>query len=486
MTLVRRLLVVGAVLVCALAAASVVLAASFGANDDGATYAADDGEAFYTEMAGIGLRQSVISVRWTPSSAGAIPGADRLDKVVPVAVAHGIKVVFALYPYPPREIESGLATPQAFAAWVRAVALRYPQVRQFVVGNEPNQPVFWRPQFAAGGRNVSAPTFGAYLAAAYDALKGIDPAIRVIGVGLSPRGNDKPNAASNISTSPMRFLAALGAWYRTSGRTAPLMDGFSFHPYPNKATDALETGYVWPGAGFANLDRVKQALWDAFHDTPQPTTLTGLQLYLDEVGWQVNTNYLSGYQNIENVPTTDELTQADIYTKLVRRAQCDPDVAEVNIFGFHDDGDRRGFQAALFRADGTPRASADAMRRALQEPTTCPPVAPWSPAQAVVGSRQPRVMSGKRQIVVTSDVGEGVAATVCAYPRNVSPTTAARLPARAGGSAAVCVKTMLMPQRPTPLTLPRRPSLARGGTIGLRLVAEANAARSTTYVVRFR
>ena len=162
-------------------------------------------------------------------------------------------------------------------------------MNQFVIGNEPNQPAFWRPQFDAAGANVSAPSFGPYLAAAYDTLKGVDPDITVVGVGLSPRGNDRPTAKNNISTSPVRFLRALGAWYRRSGRTKPLMDAFSFHPYPNEATDPLERGYPWPNAGFANLDRLKQALWDAFDGTAQPTTLDGLKLHLDEVGWQVDT-----------------------------------------------------------------------------------------------------------------------------------------------------------------------------------------------------
>ena len=67
------------------------------------------------------------------------------------------------------------------------------------------------------------------------------------------------------------------------------MDAFSFHPYPNEATDPLERGYQWPNAGFANLDRMKQALWDAFNGTAQPTTVDGLKLHLDEVGWQVDT-----------------------------------------------------------------------------------------------------------------------------------------------------------------------------------------------------
>src|SRR4029079_10586227 len=126
----------------------------------------------------------------------------------------------------------------------------YPTVKQYVVLNEPNQPAFLRPQFARNGVIISAAKAGLFLAAGYDALKAADPAIRVIGLGLSPRGNDLPTATSNVSTSPVRFLAALGAWYRATGRTRPLMDGLSFQPYPDQATDPLDRGYRWPKAGF--------------------------------------------------------------------------------------------------------------------------------------------------------------------------------------------------------------------------------------------
>ncbi len=101
-----------------------------------------------------------------------------------------------------------------------------------MIGNEPNQPAFWRPQFSRSGAVLSAPAFGRYLAAAYDALKEVDTGITVVGVGLSPRGNDNALARSNVSTSPVRFLAALGAWYRSSGRKLPLMDGLSLPPLP--------------------------------------------------------------------------------------------------------------------------------------------------------------------------------------------------------------------------------------------------------------
>ena len=249
-----------------------------------------------------------------------------------------------------------------------------------------------RPQFSPAQKIVSAATAGRYLAAAYDALKAVDPGIAVIGLGLSPRGNDNPTAPANVSTSPVRFLEALGSWYRASGRRAPLMDGLSFHPYPNRATDPLERGYDWPNAGFANLARIKQALWDAFHGTRQRTTRNGLKLYLDEVGWQVDTSRRDGYTGVENVPVTTEAKQAVIYGELVSEALCDDDIAEVNIFGFYDNSVRNtGFQAGLNRVDGSPRRSAAAVAQAIFDSSLGMRglQTPWRPATAVVGARAP-------------------------------------------------------------------------------------------------
>jgi hypothetical protein len=395
--------------------ASVASAADIGANDDSGKYEADGGAAFYREMAALGLRQVVMPVRFKPSEPFVIQDKQALDHTILSAIDAGLKVVLAVYPYPPRELEAGLGTPSLFGSYAAAVAQIYPQVKEFVIGNEPNQPAFWRPQFGSGGQNVSAAAFGQYLATAYDSLKAVDPAITVVGVGLSPRGNDRPRAKNNISTSPVRFLRALGAWYRASERTEPLMDAFSFHPYPNRATDPLERGYSWPNAGFANLDRVKQALWDAFRGTPQPTTLQGLGLHLDEVGWQVATSAAPGYTGLENVPVTDELTQAAIYGELIRRAACDPDVTEVSFFGFRDDGARVGFQAGLHRLDGSARPSAAAVEAAIGETTSgCgAEVAPWKPQDAVVGARVALRGAEESSITVQVAAGEDARALVC-------------------------------------------------------------------------
>ena len=100
---------------------------------------------------------------------------------------------------------------------------------------------------ASSGRSSPAPdavsrraVYAGLLAKSYDALKEVDPGIRVIGLGLSGRGNDLPLAPSNASTSPVRFLRDLGAAYRASGRTLPLMDELGLHLYPRSDRDPVQ------------------------------------------------------------------------------------------------------------------------------------------------------------------------------------------------------------------------------------------------------
>ena len=375
-------------LACALMLTGSATAVDFGANDDRGKYAEDGGAAFFGQMASAGLRQNVMTVRFLPSSPLTIPDKPFLDVAVPTAAAAGIAPVFAVYPYPPSEIEAGAASPAAFAAWLEAVARTYPQVRTFIVGNEPNLNSFWRPQGDGAGRILSAPAFGPFLAAGYDALKAVSSEITVLGLGLSPRGDDAPAASGK--SSPVHFLGALGDWYRASRRSAPLMDGLSYHPYPNPSdfTVPFTFAYGWPSASVQELDRIKQAVWDAFGGTGQPTTRNGLRLYLDEVGWQVDTSGQPGYTGAENVAVASEAAQAAIYGELVRYVVCDPDVAQVNFFGYYDELDRGGWQSALRRADGSERAAHGAVAAALAATGgRCQgAMRSWAPARGVIGA----------------------------------------------------------------------------------------------------
>jgi hypothetical protein len=371
-----RRLTAACALVCALTLTTTAAAVDFGANDDTGRYSAGGGAAFFAQMKASGLSQNVMTLRWTPGSTG-IADKGFLDGAVPAALAAGIKPIFAVYPYPPSAIESGAADPAAFAAWVRGFADAFPAVTTFIVGNEPNLNTFWRPQ-GDGTKVVSGAGFGPFLAAGYDALKAKSSAITVLGVGSSPRGDRAPLAAGK--SSPVHFLDSLGDWYRTSGRPAPLMDGFSYHPYPNPSDSSVPFTftYGWPNAGVQELPRIKQALWDAFSGTPQPTTVQGLKLYLDEVGWQVDTSGNPAYEGSENVRVTSEEAQAAIYADMVRFASCDPDVAQLNFFGYYDEQHRAGWQSALRRADGSERPANAAVASAIAAGCTTG-MRSWSP-----------------------------------------------------------------------------------------------------------
>jgi hypothetical protein len=337
----------------------------------------DGGAAFFSTLADVGLTVNRVSVSWNPTEPSAIPGQPEIQSWLPQAQTAGVRIIFAVAPMRPGDLTSSPSAPAQFATYVAQVARSFPQVKDFVIGNEPNQTYFWRPQFDPGGRPVSAAAYEPVLAQSYDALKAVDPAINVIGVGLSPRGNDNPRAPSNISRSPVRFLHDLGLAYRASHRAKPLMDEFAFHPYPSSSRDALMQGYIWPNAGVANLDRIKQAIWDAFHGTAQPTFAEAgaktfakpLLFDLDEVGWQVAipSTLASLYFGNETSATTDEATQAQIYSDLIKTLACDGSVRSLNLFHLIDERDLARWQSGLERADGSRRPSYDSVKQTIAQ-----------------------------------------------------------------------------------------------------------------------
>ncbi len=368
-----------------------------GVTDDLGRDSSDGGAAFVATLADVGFTENRVSVVWDPDNPATIPSQARLDRFVPRASAAGIRVVLAVYPGRPTAVADNPAVVGQFAAFLAELARTYPQVTDFVVGNEPNQPQFWRPQFTATGAPLACASYEPLLAASYDALKAVSPAITVIGLGLSPRGNDNPIAPDNPSTSPVRCLRDLGAAYRASGRTLPIMDELAFHAYPEQDVQPFGVPYSWPKAGLADLPRVKQAVWDAFNGTAQATfaepsrsvVLPSLKLRIAEVGWQVGVlpGMEGAYTGKENVTTTDETRQAFDYTQAIRLLACDPSVRSLLFFGLEDETDLSRWQAGILRADGTRRPSYDAVKSELATSKGACAGTPvtWSHVTGVVG-----------------------------------------------------------------------------------------------------
>jgi hypothetical protein len=368
-----------------------------GATEDHALGQDDGGAAMYDEMTSHGLRAVRLSVDYEGSDPTTIQQEAHLERAVDTALQHGFRVLLSIAPGHSGDVTGDPQGVQKFANYVALVAQRFPAVTDFVIGNEPNLGKYWAPTFNANGSIAAAATYEAALAASYDALKAVNPDIDVIGFGLSPRGDDRPGSARN-TISPVRFINAVGAAYRASGRTKPLMDNVGLHPYPNSNTDSPETGYAWPNVGVVNLDRAQQAFWDAFNGTAQPTfqepgsrsaqsTAPFVRWILDEAGWQTNTQDLPGYDGTENVPTIDEATQARYHAAIVSRVACDPHVAARLFFHWIDEASRGpiGFQSGAIRVDGPAKPTAGAVKSAIGSGCTGAQAA-WQHSRTVDGA----------------------------------------------------------------------------------------------------
>jgi hypothetical protein len=448
-----------------------------GVAEDATKYADDGGASLFTTMRSLGLTSNRVSVFWDWQHPDTIEDQPFLDRMVPQAEAQGVQVVFALYAVGPNG--SGAAytigrSPDAFCAFARQVALRYPAVTKFIVGNEPNQGRFWQPQFS-GSTPVAGASFETVLAKCYDALKSVNPAIDVIGVGLSPNGTDSPTG-NHVSRSPVRFIMDLAAAYRKSGRTRPLFDEFSYHCYPQRATDTLQTGYKsWPNAGCVNLDRIKQALWDGFHGTGQRTVENGLRIMIDETGWQVDTQGRPGYTGVETSnPVATEDFQAQVYAQLVDLAACDPTISALHFLHLVDEADRDRFQSGLLRIDLSPRPSAAAVAAAIPKGCTTGMVT-WHHATTVLGPSA-GVLRRNGQLYVSLDAAEGFT-----YRISFSPRTSAG--GRVTTTARAVTVTGAAPRLSSWVAVPLG---CRGGTASVTFTAEANPERVRTIALRVR
>ena len=305
---------------------------NYGVADDGGKYADDGGVWFDQMLKGANLTEERWTLAFDPSNPTQIDELPFLLRAAPQAQKDGIHVVLALYGRPATAHNA-----KFFCGWSAMVAATVQQwgIDDFIIWNEPNTALYWSPQ------NVHAPAaYEAMLALCYDKIHRVNPQAHVIGFGLSPRSNGP------TQTAPIPFIEAVGAAYRASGRTKPIMDQMSIHPYPNpnSPTDGPSVGYSDPDFyGIPNFNRVKQAIWDAFHGTAQPTTLNGLTFRIDELGWQTNTNAYPQYYNKENVAVISEQQQAVYIRQTVQKYfACDPTVTDIEWFLLIDEPTRNG------------------------------------------------------------------------------------------------------------------------------------------------
>ena len=255
----------------------------------------------------------------------------------------------------------------SFAAYVVSVLRDTPEIRDVIVGNEPNLNRFWLPQFDDEGNDVAAPAYLALLIAVHDAVKQAVPDVRVWGGALAPRGIDRPNTGRDTH-SPTTFIRDLGEAYRVTGRDKPPMDGFAYHPYP-ASSSAPPDEPTHPDSTSILMADYEEKLRPLLDEAFGP----GLPVLYSELGVEtaIPPAKASLYQGEEPGKPVDEDTQADYYRRAIELAACQEGVEGLLLFHSHDEPSLVGFQSGVHYVDGTPKESLEPVRDAI-ESTMCP------------------------------------------------------------------------------------------------------------------
>ncbi len=333
------------------------------------------------EASRVGFNTIRVTQMWTTGERALNP-ADQaaLGNAITAAKAHGIRLVLSIYP-----VGSSVTpvTPQAradFAAFAADIARRYPDLHDFIIGNEPNINRFWLPQFGPEGEDVAATAYEQLLATTYDAVKSVRPHSTVYGGALAPRGGDKPDTGRDTH-SPTAFIADLGAAYKTSGRSRPIMDAFAFHPYPETARTGASLAHPHTTSiGLADHAKLVGLLGAAFDGTAQDGST--LPILYDEFGVEtaIPAAKRSAYTGTEPPSThpVSESTQAAIYSSALRTAACQANVLGILLFHVEDESALSGWQSGEFYADDSPKSSLAPVRAAVRraqadKPAGCRP-----------------------------------------------------------------------------------------------------------------
>ena len=318
-----------------------------------------------------------------------------LKNATGAAQLDGLRVILSISNEDSRTTPRTPQEQQDFADYCAAFARALPSVTDFIIGNEPNLNMFWMPQFSKpvyGYRtkrvrvhgklirkreryvkkapaDLAAPAYESLLAKTYDALKGVNPDLNVIGVALSPRGGDVWNS-KRPTHSPQTFIADVGAAYRASGRTTPIMDAFAIHPYLEKSS--LPPTFAHPRSkniGLADYGKLVASLGKAFDGTAQPGST--LPIVYDEFGVQskIPPSKAHAYTNLNTKRAQDsvpESTQAAYYRQALRMTYCQPNVVGMLLFHVSDERDAKAWQSGLYYADDTPKSSLAPVREVIE------------------------------------------------------------------------------------------------------------------------
>jgi hypothetical protein len=384
----------------------------------------------------LGATVQRITVVWLPGE-GDISGIEAENVQSAIDRAPNARTVLAVYGRRPTDAPQTPAARTEFCTFVRGLLQHYPSIRDVVIWNEVNRAEFWWPQQGAPAK------YEALLARCYDLLHALRPNVNVIS-STAARGDARGTDAGD-------FVRALGQAYRSSRRTAPIVDTFGHNPYP--AYSAEKPWARHPAGGSlseGDYPALMQAYYDGFAGTGQPlpgqaqTTVW----YLED-GFQTAVDPSLGYTGTEtDLRTLSAADQATQLVDAVRLAYCEPAVGAFFNFLLVDERDLGGWQSGLMWASLQPKPSYDAFKQVAREVASsavdcahlsggpAPAFTPattvavnsvqWAPNEVRIDTGEPAVYqadlldgSGHAVAGLSGSVGSGAA--VLRFPAVVAP-----------------------------------------------------------------
>jgi hypothetical protein len=401
-----------------------------------------------------GLNAVRITSIWDPShnrptshEVGVVRNAAQAAKL------DGMQLFAAVYNFGSRTTPLSEEDQANFASYAAGLAREVPDLRNFIIGNEPNLNRFWMPQFNPDGSNAAAPAYLSLLYRTYQALKQVDSETRVFGGAISPRGIDRPGTGRDTH-SPTKFIQDLGTAYRASGIAGPVMDALAIHPYPENST--IPPTFAHPNStpiGIADYAKLTGLLATAFDGTGQPGSTLPILYAEYGVETQVPSAKTSLYSGREpaTIKPVPEATQASYYKQALEISFCQPNIMGFFVFHVIDEPDLDRFQSGVYYADDSPKESLATLREAARDVrggviARCPGLE-LTPTAKVGYPRVRSIAAGTGAIAVTCDIDCTVYARIEKLPRR-STTLVARGKALAGERTLVPFRrTRLAPGR---------------------------------------
>ena len=292
---------------------------------------------------------------------------DTYDRTVRFSIVNGIQPVFSVLGTPPwanaakgwnvaptnaRDLQDFAAAAQKrySGSFVNADGVTLPRVSLWMAWNEPNNPVFLKPQYRRTGKTwaiQSGRDYAKMCNAVVQGIKSVQRSSKVACGATGPRGNNNPNS-SRPSVSPLPFARAMKA----GGATG--FDAYAHHPY---SSSPAETPTTKP-AGVRGQPPTAITLGNFDTLVTELNRLYGkrVRMWITEYGYQTNPP--------DRIAGVTPSKQAAYLTQAVAFAWRHPQIDLFLWFLLRDEDRLDGWQSGLTTVGGARKPSFNAFRRA--------------------------------------------------------------------------------------------------------------------------